>query len=150
MKVRRVYPSAPLVGAGAVVYRGKKVLLLRRRFPPNEGKWALPGGLVELGEGVEQAVLREVEEETGLRVKLERLLGVSTDIHLDGASRPRYHYILVDYVARALGTRIEPNGESSDSGWFSRAEVKKLSMTKGTRKALERFFSGPRTAPWAR
>jgi ADP-ribose pyrophosphatase YjhB (NUDIX family) len=96
LKTRREYPSRPLVGAGAVVCDGPKVLLIKRKNPPNEGRWALPGGLVELGERVQDAVVREVKEGTGLEVVLEGLLDVATDIHLDERSRPRYHYVLVD------------------------------------------------------
>ena len=86
VKSPRRYPSLPLVGAGAVVHRGEKVFLVKRRYAPNRGKWALPGGLVELGEKVEDAAAREVLEEPGLHVRLEGLLDVGTDIHFDRRS----------------------------------------------------------------
>ena len=142
MKARREYPSRPLVGAGAVVANGRRVLLVKRRFPPNEGRWALPGGLVELGERVQDAVVREVKEETGLDVELVGLLDVATDIHLDGRSRPRYHYILVDYLARPAGPGVEVrlNSESSASGWFSEEQTKRLDMSAGTRNVLRMHF----------
>lgn len=116
MEVRRRYPTRPLVGAGAVVHRGPRVLLVRRRYPPNQGKWALPGGLVELGEKVEDAAVREVLEETGLTVKIEALLDVQTDLLKDAKSRIEYHYILVDYLANPTGGKLRLNQESSAAG----------------------------------
>ena len=94
------------------------MLLLKRRFPPNQGRWAIPGGLVELGESVTEAALREVKEETGLEIKIESLLDVATDVHHDPAGRIKYHYVLVDYVARrARGTSASTanplNGDGS-------------------------------------
>ena len=145
MKVRREYPSRPLVGAGALVYRGPRVLLVKRRFPPNEGRWSLIGGLVELGERVQDAVVREVKEETGLDVELERLLDVSTDIHPGERSRPKYHYVLVDYLARPIGGKVKLNAESSSFGWFTRRQTKSLDMSDATRNVLALHFSGSGT-----
>ncbi|MGD1055411.1 MAG: NUDIX hydrolase [Nitrososphaerales archaeon] len=141
MKARREYPSRPLVGAGAVVYEGPRVLLIKRKYPPNEGRWALPGGLVELGERVQDAVVREVKEETGLAVRLEGLLDVATDIHLGEMSRPRYHYVLVDYLACRTGGRVRLNGESSEFGWFTAEQARKLDMSEATRDVLSLHFS---------
>ncbi len=146
MKARREYPSRPLVGAGAVVYDGPKVLLVKRKCPPNESRWALPGGLVELGERVQDAVVREVKEETDLEVVLEGLLDVATDIHLDERSRPRYHYVLVDYLARRVGGRVRLNEESSDFGWFTATQARKLDMSEGTREVLALHFQRRRIA----
>jgi ADP-ribose pyrophosphatase YjhB (NUDIX family) len=146
MKARREYPSRPLVGAGAVVHGEHKVLLVKRKYPPNEGRWALPGGLVELGERVQDAVVREVKEETGLEVVLEGLLDVATDIHLDERSRPKYHYVLVDYLARRVEGRMRLNEESSDFGWFTATQARKLDMSEGTRDVLALHFQRQRIA----
>lgn len=140
MKARRRYPFRPLVGSGAVVHRGGRVLLIRRNFPPNAGKWALPGGLVELGESVQAAAAREVEEETGLRVEVEGLLDVQTDLHTDDGGRLEYHYVLVDYLAKPVGGKLRLNSESSASGWFTRTETRSLKTTSGTRAVLAKYF----------
>jgi ADP-ribose pyrophosphatase YjhB (NUDIX family) len=144
VKARREYPSRPLVGAGALVCDGPKVLLVKRKYPPNEGRWSLPGGLVELGERVEEAAAREVKEETGLDVVLERLLDVATDIHLDKRMRPRYHYVLVDYLAHSVGGRLRLNSESSAFGWFTAEQARRLDTSKETRNLLALHFRDQR------
>ena len=136
----RAYPSRPLVGSGAVVHRGDRVLLVRRRFPSNKGKWALPGGLVELGESAPDAAAREVHEETGLQVAIERLLDVTTEVHRDRKSRIRYHYVLLDFQARPVGGKVRTNSESIGHGWFSASEVEKLPINRGTRAVLRSYF----------
>jgi len=122
------------------VHRRGRVLLVRRRNPPNQGKWAIPGGLVELGETVQVAATREIFEETGLRVTIEGLLDVQTDVHRDAASRLEYHYVLVDYLAKPVGGRLRLNSESSESGWFTSEQTKRLHMSKGTRAVLGIYF----------
>jgi 8-oxo-dGTP diphosphatase len=140
VKARRRYPSRPIVGAGAVVHSRGRVLLVKRKNPPNQGKWALPGGLVELGETSQEAAVREILEETGLRVRVEGLLDVQSDLHRDARSRLEYHYVLVDYLAEPIGGRLKLNAESYASGWFNGPQTRRLTMSEGTRSVLDLFF----------
>ena len=96
---RAVSPAAPVVGVGGVVVRDGRVLLIRRGKPPLYGRWVVPGGTVELGETLEEALVREMEEETCLRVEPIEVLTVFDRIEREG-ERVVYHYVIVDYLCR--------------------------------------------------
>ena len=95
----RLYPARPFVGVGAVVFKDRRVLLVRRGRPPRKGLWSLPGGLQEVGETVFAAARREVLEETGLAIEVVELVDVVDSITRDAEDRARYHYTLVDVRA---------------------------------------------------
>ena len=120
--MRREYPEAPIVGVGAVVIDGAKVLLVRRGQEPLKGEWSLPGGALELGETLQQGVVREVLEETGLEVVPAGIVEVFDRITRDEATgRIRYHYVLVDFVCRvAGGTLLAPAMPKRRAGWKGR------------------------------
>ena len=131
----REYPDAPRAGVGAVVLEGDRVVLVRRGAPPSQGKWSIPGGLVDLGERLEEAVIREVEEECGLRVRLLGLCGVLDRIVL--AERPgraaaatvRYHYVLIDYVAVPTGGDLRAGSDAAEAHWVPIAELARYETT---------------------
>lgn len=106
--MRREYPDAPIAGVGAVIVaedavRGPVVLLIRRGQEPLKGEWSLPGGAVELGETLEEALRREVLEETGLAVEPVEVVKAFDRIARDAQGRVRYHYVLVDFLCRVTG-----------------------------------------------
>lgn len=107
--MKREYPDAPIVGVGAVIVHEGRVLLIERANEPLKGEWSLPGGAVELGETLEQAMLREVLEETGLRVEARGVAEVFDRIVRDEQCRVRYHYVLVDYLCHLA------EGQSADA-----------------------------------
>jgi 8-oxo-dGTP diphosphatase len=129
-----------------VIRTAGKVLLLLRRHPPNAGMWSLPGGLVELGETPAAAVEREVKEETGLRVHVEKLLDVWTELLRDSEGKVEYHFVLIDYIAEPIGGRVKLNPESSAFGWYSQDEIGRLNVTRGTKAVLKKSFALNRTA----
>jgi mutator protein MutT len=95
------YPSRPVVGVGGVVVRDGRALIVRRAHEPRKGEWSLPGGVVELGERLIDAVRREVLEETGLEVEVGPIVETFDRVHHDADGRVRYHFVIVDYVCRA-------------------------------------------------
>jgi 8-oxo-dGTP diphosphatase len=147
MARRREYPRLPTVGAGALIHSRGKVLLIKRRNEPNKGRWALPGGLVEVGETVQQAILREVREEVALEVKLEGLLDVADDVHYDKEGRVRFHYVLVDYLAKPTGGTPKVNAESSGFRWFDPREVALIDTSESTKRVVELFLKKNGRAP---
>jgi len=113
----------------ALVRDGDRVLLVKRATPPLQGYWGLPGGRVELGETVEQALLREVQEETGLQVVLERYLGYVDAIDRDEAGRVRYHYVVQYFRARPAGGTLAAADDAADARWVGLAELEALPVT---------------------
>lgn len=106
--MRREYPEAPIAGVGAVIVAERPdgepvVLLIRRGQEPLKGEWSLPGGAVELGERLEDAIRREVLEETGLAVEVVDVVKAFDRIVRDAEGRVRYHYVLVDFLCRVAG-----------------------------------------------
>jgi 8-oxo-dGTP diphosphatase len=122
--VRREYPEAPIVGVGAVVIDGTRVLLVRRGHEPLKGEWSLPGGALELGETLQQGIIREVLEETGLVVEPASIVEVFDRITSDKASgRVRYHYVLVDFVCHVSGGTLRSGSDADEARWVGREEL---------------------------
>ena len=146
--MRRQYPEHPLVGVGALIFtragRRGPILLVERGGEPLKGYWSLPGGLVETGERLADAVRREVLEETGLRVEPVRRFDIFERIMLDQSGRTEYHYLLVDYVCKILGGELQPGDDVSRVVWAHRKELGAYRMTEGTHEVIERAYSNAR------
>lgn len=146
----RRYPSQPIVGVGAIILRGDEVLVVRRGVPPRAGLWSIPGGAVELGEGLEGALLREVAEETGLSVEILGLATALDRIHFDPHGRVEYHYVLVDYCCAYRSGELRPDSDILEAQWVPLDSLDELEMTEGTleviRQAAERY-GGDRSPP---
>lgn len=117
------YPAAPVVGVGGVVIDGERVLLVRRAHPPRQGEWSLPGGKVELGEALADAVRREVREETGLEVEVGPLVECFDRVHRDASGAVRYHFVIADFLCRQVGGTLRPGDDAADAAWASREEL---------------------------
>ena len=147
MAARR-YPARPLLGVGALIFDQDRVLLVERGRPPLAGEWSLPGGLVETGERLEDAVVREVWEETGLRVEVGSIATVFERIMLDEAEGCEYHYVLIDFYCTRLDGELRPGDDSRRVDWFNIDSLEKLSLTAGTRQVIEACCSHPPTYPY--
>jgi 8-oxo-dGTP diphosphatase len=134
----RSYPRLPIVGAGAVVLKEGRVLLVKRFKDPDKGCWSIPGGGVELGETVYEAALREVKEECAIEIEIEELLDVADLIIKDDGGRIRYHYIFVDYVARYVSGECVPESPDAPCGWFTPEEAASMQLTGTLRAMLEK------------
>lgn len=140
--LRREYPDAPLVGVGTVTIKNGRILLIRRAFEPGAGKWSIPGGLVEVGERLSEAAVRETEEETGLQIEVLELINVFDMIDPDGDGKTRYHYVLVDFLSKPVGGRERSSEEVTELKWVTFEEAKGMDLTRTARKALEELFGG--------
>jgi 8-oxo-dGTP diphosphatase len=124
----REYPDNPMVGVGAVIVEKNRVLLIRRGTAPLLGEWSLPGGVLECGETLREAVAREAREETGLVVKTGEMLGVYERLIRDAEGRVRYHYVLVDFLCRPVSGDLKAGSDAADVRWFTRDELPALNL----------------------
>jgi mutator protein MutT len=119
----RRHPDRPVVGVGAIVVDGSCVLLVKRAHEPLKGEWSLPGGAVEVGETLADAVTREVREETGLDVRVGSLVEVLERVHREADGRVEFHYVLADYVCMPIGGTLTPASDAADARWVSFDEM---------------------------
>ena len=134
----RQYPKRPVVGVGAVILDGDKILLEKRKNMPSKGKWSVPGGLVELSEGVEKAVVREVKEETGLEVYEPRLIDVVDYVSWDEKGAVVYHYVIVDYVVTVKAGKAKAASDADALKWVPFNEVYEYDLTESFRQFFRR------------
>ena len=134
----REYPKRPLVGAGALILKDDKLLLIKRGAHPGFGKWSIPGGLVELGEKVQDAMVREVKEEVGFDVEAVKLTDVADTITLDDAGRVRYHFVVVNFIARIVGGELKTSSDILEARWVPVSEVEKVDLTNSFRAFFEK------------
>jgi 8-oxo-dGTP diphosphatase len=136
----RRYPKHPLPGVGALILRRNSILLVQRARNPLKGYWSLPGGLIEPGEKIADALKREVLEETGLIVRPKKLFEIFERIMPDAEGCAEYHYILHDYLCTVVGGELKAGDDAGKVAWVERKNLKELQLTEGTLEVIERAF----------
>jgi len=136
---KRLYPEAPIVGIGAVIVKDNKVLLIKRAGEPGRGLWSIPGGLVELGEKIKDAVRREVKEETGLEVKVNEIADVTEIITRDEEGKVKYHFVIVDFFAEPLKGELKPSSDALEAKWVEFEDLRKYHLTETVEKLFKKL-----------
>ena len=136
----REYPKRPIAGVGVCVLKQNKILLARRRNPPKVGEWSLPGGVQEVGETIKECALREVKEETGLNVRILKLIDTVDSIIFDDSGKIKYHYILIDFVAEPISGNLLAGDDASDVKWFYKNQIIDLKIWDQTKKVVSQAF----------
>lgn len=136
MPDERRYPSRPFVGVGALVFSGSKILLVQRGKAPFVDWWSLPGGIVEAGERLEDAVAREVREETGIAVEVGAIATVFERIMRDQTGQCEYHYVLVDFYCDAISSEVQAGDDSKQAEWFELCSLGDIKLTEGTLEVI--------------
>ena len=126
--MNREFPEVPFVGVGAVIVQEGRVLLIRRGQAPLLGEWSLPGGVLECGESLGEATMREALEETGVVVDTGELLGVYERVVRSDDGRVRYHYVLIDFLCRAVSGHLKAGTDAAEVRWFTREELPPLNL----------------------
>lgn len=137
----REYPARPILGVGAVVVSGGRALLVKRGNEPAKGVWSIPGGKVELGETIHDAVVREIREETGLEIEVGDRLQILERIFRDDSGRVRYHYVLIDYRALPIGGKLCASSDAADIGFFTTGEMKRLGLADVTALVVKKALT---------
>ncbi len=134
----REYPDRPLIGVGAIIIENDRVVLVKRAHPPIQGQWSIPGGVLEVGELIREAAVREAREETGLIVEPGELLGVFDRILHDADRRVQYHYVLIDFLCRRIGGELRAASDAAEVRWFKPEELPALNLAEDTLEVIQK------------
>jgi 8-oxo-dGTP diphosphatase len=136
----RFYPSRPVLAASVAVIRGERILLAARGKPPGEGLFSLPGGMVETGETLGEAALRELREEVGIEAKIMGLIAPVEFIERDEKGHIKHHVVIAAHAARWVSGEPMPGPEAKEIRWVTERDIADLPMTAGLTEILVQAF----------
>ena len=138
--MKREYPDTPLVGIGAIIIEDQRVVLVKRGHAPLQGKWSIPGGVLEVGETLRKAVVREVREEAALAHRARRIAGSFRRVIPDEQGKMRYHYVLIDFLCRRATGELKARGDAAEVGWFRKDQLSGLELARETEEVILKGF----------
>lgn len=148
MVFSREYPERPVIGVGGVIVDRGRTVLIRRGTEPLRGEWSIPGGTIEIGETLEDAVRRELREETGLAVRVLELIELFDRIYMENAAssaqdkkKPRYHYVIADYLCELIGGEPRAGSDVTDLAFAREDELAKFRLTEKATSVLKKAFA---------
>lgn len=148
MASSREYPERPVVGVGGVIVDRGRAVLIRRGTEPLLGQWSIPGGTIEIGETIEEAVRRELREETGLDVRVLELIELFDRIYLENGGsplqekrKPRYHYVIADYLCELVGGEPRAGSDVTDLAFAREEELPQFHLTEKATSVLKKAFA---------
>jgi 8-oxo-dGTP diphosphatase len=139
----REYPEKPVVGIGGVVIEAGQVLLIRRGSEPLRGHWSIPGGTLEIGESLQAGVARELQEETGLEVRVLDLIEVFDRVfpsETGDSRRPKFHYVIVDYLCERISGEARAGSDVTDVAVAREEELENYQLTETATRVLRKAF----------
>jgi 8-oxo-dGTP diphosphatase len=128
--MKREYPERPIVAVGGIIFHEDTVLLVKRDREPAMGQWSLPGGAVELGESLEEALKREIHEEVSIKIGIGGLVRLLERVVHDQERRVRFHYVIADYWGWKVSGEPRPASDISDARFVTLKEGRKLGIHK--------------------
>ncbi|AEA47753.1 NUDIX hydrolase [Archaeoglobus veneficus] len=129
----------PAVGVGAVIVENGKILLVKRANEPNRLKWSIPGGCVNVGESLAEALKKEIKEECGLEIEVGDVACVSEEVFRDG-DEIKFHYVIIDFYAKIVGGRLEVGSDALDAKWVNLEEVDSLDVVDFVKRLVDRIL----------
>lgn len=141
MSGTREYPDRPVVGVGGLVIHEGRALLVRRGSEPLKGQWSIPGGTLELGETIAEGVVRELREETGLEVRVLELIEVFERIFPGDGARPRYHFVILDYLCETGAGTPQPGSDVTEAAYATEDELERFALTPTATRVIRKAFA---------
>lgn len=148
MASSREYPKRPVIGVGGVIVDRECTVLIRRGSEPLRGEWSIPGGTMEIGESLEEAVRRELREETGLEVRVLELIELFDRIYFENSAapwqdkkKPRYHYVIADYLCELVGGEARAGSDVTDLAFAREDELGKFRLTEKATSIVKKAFA---------
>lgn len=139
---RTVYPERPVIAVAGVIFNDEgKVVLIERGAEPRKGEWSIPGGSVELGERLEEALKREIEEESNLKVKPGPIVSRIERIEYDSIGKIKYHYVILDYVCRYIKGDLTAGSDAAKAKWVSINDIENIPLTDELKQIIKRAFN---------
>jgi 8-oxo-dGTP diphosphatase len=130
--------KAPVVGVGAVIWNDRgEIVLIRRGQEPRLGEWSIPGGRLEWGESVREAIIREVREETGLEIEIAGLIDVVDSVTRNEAGEIVRHYVLIDFLVRPIGGALRAGSDAAEAHWVAYTALDEYVLWKETRRIID-------------
>ena len=136
----RTYPRYPIVGVGAIIFKEDSVLLIKRKNPPSANTWSIPGGVVEIGETIREAIIREVKEELGLQIRPERIVDVIDCIIPDKEGKIMYHYVVIDFLCTALSGNPVANSDIKEFIFEPLNKLSSLGLSHNLKRVIEKAY----------
>lgn len=128
--MKREYPEHPIIAVGGIIFHEDTVLLVKRDKEPAMGQWSLPGGAVELGERLEEALKREIHEEVSIKIGIGGLVRLLDRVVQDKKRRVRFHYVIADYWGWKVSGQPHAASDISDARFVTLKEAGKLGIHK--------------------
>jgi 8-oxo-dGTP diphosphatase len=141
MRTSREYPARPIVGVGGVTIQEGRVLLIRRAFAPLQGRWSIPGGGLDVGETIAEGVRRELQEETGIDVRVLDQIETFERIQRDESGRVQFHYVILDYLCEAIGGEVRAAGDATHAAWASENDLTPYALTEAATRVIRKAFA---------
>ena len=138
--MNREYGAFPIIAVGGIIFIDNKVVLIKRKNLPEKGKWTIPGGAVLVGELIEDALRREILEETGLVVSVKNLVEIAEKIIRDGNHKVKYHYIILDYLCEFVSGKISAHSDAEDVKTVDINNINELDLIDGTMNVIRKGY----------
>ena len=138
--MKREYRDFPILTVGGIIFIDNKAVLIKRKHPPEAGRWTIPGGRIRVGERIDDALKREILEETGIEIEVKRLVEVAEKVVRDDNDRIQYHYIILDYLCEFVSGKINASSDAEEVRTVNMEDIDELDLIDGTKEVITKGY----------